>query len=78
MQEPQQNITRIRRRDVVLYGLLTLALLGLWLALSGCSQALYKYGEVVYGVNCRPEVVQANNGKCVYVKEKQHAETPRP
>jgi hypothetical protein len=58
-----------------------MALLGLWLVLSGCSDALYWYGRTVYGVDCSPQVAQANNGHCAYVKDKKgegHAETPRP
>jgi hypothetical protein len=60
---------------------LSLCLLVLSLLCSGCSDALYWYGRTVYGVDCSPQVVQAHNGYCVYVKDKQgegHAETPRP
>jgi len=56
-----------------------LLLLILSVLLSGCQDALYSYGEWMYGVNCRPEVVQATGGKCTYVKKGEtHAETPRP
>jgi hypothetical protein len=40
---------------------LSLSLLVLSLLYSGCSDALYWYGRTVYGVDCSPQVVQANS-----------------
>jgi hypothetical protein len=58
---------------------LSLSLLVLSLLYSGCSDALYWYGRTVYGVDCSPQVVQAHQGQCTYVKKGEtHAETPHP
>ena len=49
------------------------------LLMSGCAEYATWHGRTFYGVDCSPEVVQTNNGKCVYLnKEKVHADKARP
>jgi hypothetical protein len=56
------------RRHVVrcLHGL-GFCLMLVWF--SSCADASYWVGRTFYGVDCSPEAVETNNGKCVYVKK---------
>lgn len=51
-------------RLFVFLGLCVLAV-----SLSGCAEYAYWHGRTFYGVDCAPQVVQANQGKCVYLKK---------
>ena len=49
------------------------------LLLSGCAEYAYWHGRTLYGVDCRPAVVQAHNGTCASLKTgTAHAEQTRP
>ena len=44
-------------------------ILALGLLLSGCAGVTDWYIRTLYGADCRPEVVEAHGGKCVYLKK---------
>jgi hypothetical protein len=44
-------------------------ILVLGLLLSGCAGVTDWYIRTLYGADCRPEVVEAHGGKCVYIKK---------
>jgi hypothetical protein len=67
MQEPQQEIRRFRLRDMVLWGLLMMTLLGLWVVLWGCYDIATWQARTFYGLDCRSD--QLKNGQCVPVKK---------
>jgi hypothetical protein len=41
------------------------------MALTGCAGGTDWYIRTLYGADCRPEVVEAHGGKCVYLKDKK-------
>lgn len=77
MHHHDKQLIRIRWRDFVLYGVLSSALLGLWLALTGCYDVATWQARTFYGLDCRSE--KLHNGQCVPVKKGDpHATTAQP
>ena len=67
MQNPDKCMQRVYRRELVVYSLLLLVLLGLVCVLSGCMDVAQWQLRTFYGVDCRPEKLV--NGQCVPVKK---------
>jgi hypothetical protein len=77
MQHHEKELVRIRWRDIVLYGWLSPALLGIWLVLSGCMDVAHWQTRTFYGLDCRQEKLV--NGQCVPVKKGDpHVKTVQP
>jgi hypothetical protein len=58
----------MQRRNTMQRLLITVML---GMALTGCAGVTDWYIRTLYGADCRPEVVEAHGGTCVYLKDKK-------